>query len=120
MAEVLRTESDTDHRYQVSPTDRGFLLSSRQKSKAGPLLGPSEWMYQTQEAAEKGLRLAMLMNAWWTAITRGYPIGQLPQRCEAAAAEHKEAIDRLNDEPLIGMEVRNLRLALESSDTSDV
>jgi hypothetical protein len=47
----------------------------------GLLLGPSEWLCQTREAAEKGLDLIMLMNAWWTAITRGYPPGDLPQRC---------------------------------------
>jgi hypothetical protein len=106
---VLREESDTDHRYRITRTDRGFLVSSRQKDQMGLLLGPAEWLYRTYEAANKGLDLVMLMNAWWTAITRGYPAGDLPQRCEAAVAEHNRIVEKLGDRPLIGTEVRELR-----------
>jgi hypothetical protein len=78
MAEVLRSESDAEHRYRITQTHRGFLLSCMQKSETGLLLGPSEWLYRTQEAAEKGLKVVMLTSSWWTAITRGYPAGDLP------------------------------------------
>ena len=110
MAEVLRSESDTDHRYRITRTDRGFLLSSSQKSEMGLMIGPAEWLYKTREAAEKGLDLIMLMNAWWITIIRGYPAGNLPERCEAAAKEHERVVKELGDEPLVGAEVRELRL----------
>ncbi|MGC2781867.1 MAG: hypothetical protein WA418_40160 [Bradyrhizobium sp.] len=109
MAEVVRAESDTDHRYRIMRTDRGFLLSSAQKGQLGLLLGPAEWLYRTQEAAERGLEFIMLMNAWWTTIARGYPSGDLPERSRAASERHQEAVKRLADEPLIGEEVRDLR-----------
>jgi hypothetical protein len=51
----------------------------------------------------------MLMNAWWTAIARGYPQGNLPERCREASERHQEAVKRLSDEPLISEEVRELR-----------
>jgi hypothetical protein len=113
MAEVLRAESDTNHRYRITKTDRGFLVSSRKKDEIGLFLGPAEWLYRTREAAEKGLELVMLMNAWWTAIMHGYAVGDLPQRCEVAAAEHNRIIEKLNDRPIIGAEVRELRSRLE-------
>jgi hypothetical protein len=116
MAELLLSESDTDHRYRLTRTHRGFLVSLMQKSEAGLLIGPSEWLYRTSETAESGLRLVMLMNAWWSAITRGYAAGDLPQRCEAAAATHRELILRMDDEPLVGREVRELRLQAEGAD----
>jgi hypothetical protein len=59
MAELLRSESDTDHRYRIMRTERGFLVSSRQKNESGLLLGPSEWLYRTYEAANKGLDLVI-------------------------------------------------------------
>jgi hypothetical protein len=54
----------------------------------------------------------MLMNAWRTAITRGYPVGDLPQRCEVAVAEHNRIVEKLDDRPLIGPEVREPRTSL--------
>jgi hypothetical protein len=75
----------------------------------GLLFGLAEWLYRTYEAADKGLDLAMLMNAWWTAMTRGYPAGHLPQRCEAAVAEHNSIVAKLGDQPWIGAEARELR-----------
>jgi hypothetical protein len=54
MTEVLREESDTNHRYRITRTDQGFLLSLRQKDQMGLLLGPAEWLYRTYEAADKG------------------------------------------------------------------
>lgn len=116
MAELLRSESDTDHRYRVTRIPRGYLVSCAQKGETGLMLGPSEWLYRTQEAAERGLDLVMLMNGWWTAMTRGYPVGDLPARCETAAAEHKRAVERLNDQPLIGREVAELRENEENDD----
>jgi hypothetical protein len=63
---------------------------------------------------EKGLDLIMLINAWWIAITRGYPPGDLPQRCETAAAEHERTVARLDDKPLVGTEVRELRVGCQA------
>jgi hypothetical protein len=113
MTEVMREESDTNHRYRITRTNGFFLLSLRQRDEMGLLLGPAEWLYRTYEAAEKGLEHLMLMNAWWAAITNGYPIGDLPKRCEAAGAEHNSVVERLNDRPLIGEEVRELRRKLD-------
>jgi hypothetical protein len=42
MAEVLRSEADTDHRYRITRTDRGFLVSMSQKSEMGLMIGPAE------------------------------------------------------------------------------
>lgn len=42
MAELLRKESDTKQRYRITRTDRGFLLSLRQKDELGHLSGPAE------------------------------------------------------------------------------
>lgn len=56
----------------------------------------------------------MLMNAWWMAMMRGYPAGDLPGRCEAAAQDHQRVVERLNDQPLIGREVKELRENEES------
>jgi hypothetical protein len=112
MAEVLREESDTNRRYRITRTDQGFLLSLRQKDQMGLLLGPAEWLYRTYEAADKGLDLLILMNAWWTAIARGYPVGDLPQRCEVAGAAHNQVVEKLSDQPLIGEEVWELRKGL--------
>jgi len=109
VAEVIRTESDTDHRYRITRTPRGFLLSSAQKGEIGLMTGPSEWLYKTSDAAEAGLEVVMLMNAWWGAMSRGYPVGDLPQRCEKANAVHSDIVGALNDQPLIGREVRALR-----------
>lgn len=109
MAELVRNESDTDHRYRITSTPRGYLVSCSQKGETGLMLGPSEWLYRTQEAAEKGLDFVMLMNAWWMAMMRGYPAGDLPGRCEAAAQDHQRVVERLNDQPLIGREVKELR-----------
>lgn len=109
MVEVIRTESDNDHRYRITQTPRGFLLSSAQKSEIGLMMGPSEWLYKTRDAAEAGLEFIMLMNAWWGAINRGYPVGDLPQRCEKASAAHTSIVGALRDQPLIGREVRELR-----------
>lgn len=117
--EILRSETDADHRYRITRTPRGFLLSMMQRSQTGLSLGPSEWLYQTEEAAEKGLKALMIFNAWWTTINRGHPTGDLPQRSETALAEHKEAIERLNDQPLIGTEVRELRIMTEGDGESD-
>jgi hypothetical protein len=52
--EVLRKESDTDRRYRLTRTARGFLLSRAQKGEMGLMLGPAEWLYRTFEAARKG------------------------------------------------------------------
>ncbi|NKK59260.1 hypothetical protein GFM44_25565 [Rhizobium leguminosarum bv. viciae] len=109
MAEVLITETDTDHRYRITLTDKGFLLSCAQRGEIGLMMGPSEWLYKTREAAEKGLAFVMLMNAWWSAMTHGYPAGDLPRRCEIAGAEHADAVARLDDQPLVGREVKELR-----------
>lgn len=109
MVELLRTEIDTEHRYRLTSTDRGYLLSCAQRTEIGLMIGPSEWLYRTREAAEKGLTLIMLMNAWWSAMTHGYPAGDLPSRCEIAGAEHAEAVARLGDQPLVGREVKDLR-----------
>jgi hypothetical protein len=113
MAQILRTESDTDHRYRITRTDRGILVSCAMKSQVGLLLGPAEWLYQTEEAAQKGLEVIMLMNAWGTAMMRGYPTGDIVERCEKAAAQHREIVERLNDEPLVGAEVKALREQVE-------
>ncbi|MBY5385339.1 hypothetical protein HFN62_30745 [Rhizobium leguminosarum] len=109
MAEVLITETDTDHRYRITLTDKGFLLSCAQRGEIGLMMGPSEWLYKTRDAAEKGLAFVMLMNAWWSAMTHGYPAGDLPPRCEIAGNEHADAVARLNDQPLVGREVKELR-----------
>ncbi|MGO4560087.1 hypothetical protein [Mesorhizobium sp. 2RAF21] len=109
MAEVIRTESDNDHRYRITQTPRGFLLSVAQKGEIGLVMGPSEWLYKTTDAAEAGLEFIMLMNAWWGAINRSYPVGDLQQRCEQASAAHASIVGALRDEPLIGREVRELR-----------
>lgn len=109
MVVLLRTETDTDHRYRLTLTDRGYLLSCAQRGEIGLMMGPSEWLFRTREAAEKGLALVILMNAWWSAITHGYPAGDLQSRCEIAGAEHAEAVARLGDQPLVGHEVKDLR-----------
>ncbi len=109
MAELLRSDSDTDYRYRIMRTDSGFLLSCGQKSEIGLMLGPSEWLYKTLEAAEAGLEYVMLMNAWWTCISKGYPSGDLPERCEAAATKHRDITKKLDDAPLIGQGVTELR-----------
>jgi hypothetical protein len=116
MAELLRTELDTDHRYRITRTDRGILLSSQMRSQAGLLLGPAEWLYRTEEAATKGLEFMLLMNAYSAAITQGYAPRDLPERCEKAATDHKATIERLSDQPLIGREVRDLRRAIGVDD----
>ena len=113
MAGVLRNESDTDHRYRLTRTNRGYLLSCAQKSKVGLVLGPSEWPYRTLEAAEKGFVLIKLMNVWWTAVSRGYRAGDLPAQRASASAEHTREVERLNDQPFIGREVRELREQVE-------
>jgi len=41
---------------------------------------------------------------------RGYPVGDLPRRCSMAVAKHNEVIEKLNDQPLIGGEVRESRI----------
>ena len=99
MAEVLRAESDTDHHYRITRTDRGVLVSCVAKGEMGLLLGRAEWLYQTVEAAQKGLDQVTLMNAWWSAAKRGYHVGDLPVRCSKAIAEHLDAVERLNDRP---------------------
>jgi hypothetical protein len=58
----------------------------------------------------------MLMNAWWRAITLGYPAGDLPQRCKAATAEHTRIVESLGDQPLVGAEVRELRLKYDGDE----
>lgn len=112
-AKIVRSEIDTDHRYRITQTDHGYLLSCAQRNEFGLLLGPAEWLYRTYTGAEKGLELVMLMNAWWSTIARGYPAADLPQRCQAAAAEHTKLVQELDDVPLIGEEVRELRLNIE-------
>jgi len=119
VAEVLRAESDTNHRYRITRTPRGILLSCMLKSQVGLLLGPAEWLYRTEEAAERGLKLLKIFNSMWTAMNEGRPLGDLPSRCEAATVEHKEAIDRLNDQPLTGREVRELRIMIEGDSEFD-
>lgn len=118
-AQVLLTDNDSDHRYRLTQTSRGILVSCAAKGETGLLLGPSEWLYQTREAAEKGLKLVMSMNAWWTTIARGYDSGDLPKRCKDAVAAHAEAVERLGDAPLIGQEIRTLRLEVEVNSRAD-
>jgi hypothetical protein len=77
-----RSQGDSKGGREAAPSVAAAFVSGRplpaQKSEIGLMLGPSEWLYRTFESAEKGLDFVMLMNAWWVAITRGYPAGDLP------------------------------------------
>ena len=109
MAITIRTEVDDDCRYRIVQTHRGFLVSCQQRDQLGIALGPAEWLYQTLEAAERGLEVIILLNAVARPMALGYPIDELLKRSEVAASAHREAIERLNDRPLIGEEVKALR-----------
>ena len=102
MAHLIRFEARDSHRYRIVQTGRGFVMSFTVADEAGLPLDPQEWVYKTREAAERGLDLVVLMNAWWDAAVSGCPAGDLPDRCERAASEHARAVERLGDRPLVG------------------
>ena len=108
MAEVIRSELDRDHTYRVVRTERGHLVTARTRNELGMLL-PNEWLHRTEEAALACLDAAMAFNAYWQAITMGYPVEALERKLGHLMARHKELCERLDDVPLIGQEVKALR-----------
>lgn len=108
MGEVIRSELDGDHTYRVVRTDRGHLVTARTRNELGMLL-PCEWLHRTEEAALACLDAVMAFNAYWRAMTMGYPVEALERKLDHLTARHKELCERLDDAPLIGQEVKALR-----------
>jgi hypothetical protein len=102
MAHLVRYEVHADQRYRIVQLSHGFLLSFTLADGNDVCVGPQEWLYRTQEAAETGLDFVVAMNACWYAIASGHPADAKTELCDAAAGEHARAIERLDDRPLMG------------------
>ncbi|MFI4986515.1 MAG: hypothetical protein ACHQF3_03660 [Alphaproteobacteria bacterium] len=89
-------------------TDRGFLVTMRSKDRIG-LLMPCEWLYRTEEAAQSCLDVVIQFEAVWRAMTNDYPMDAAMKKLEQKTQAHTVLCERLNEKPLIGHEVQNLR-----------
>jgi hypothetical protein len=73
------------------------------------LLVPCEWLYRTEEAAQSCLDVVMQFEAVWRAMTNGYPMDAAMKKLDQLTQSHGGLCERLNEKPLIGQEVRELR-----------
>lgn len=108
MAQVIREEADGDNRYRIVRTEKGFLITARTRDQLGVLL-PCEWLHRTEEAAQACLDAVMGMNALWVAVSHGYPTKALGERLDRLNDRHTRLCADLDDYPLIGQEVKELR-----------
>jgi hypothetical protein len=74
-----------------------------------PPLFPAEWLHKAEEAAIGCMDLASASDTAFTAIRDGRPSNEWLMAFEAAVRRHNEACERLNDIPLLGQEIRELR-----------
>lgn len=111
MAEVIRTGHESGHRYRITHTDRGYLITARSPG-AAPWVA-AEWLHQTREAADACLDAVMAANAVWAAMSAGLSVTAAMRKSEACNAAHSRVCDQLNDKPLMGQEVRAMRDAAE-------
>jgi hypothetical protein len=102
MAHLVRYEVHADQRYRIVQLAHGFLLSFTVGDDGGGCVGPQEWLYRTQEAAETGFDFVVAMNACLKAIASGHAADEAADLCDAAAGEHGRATGRLDDKPLMG------------------
>ncbi len=112
MAEVIRSEIDGKHRYRITRTDSGFLITARSRDEIGLWL-VCEWLHRTPEAANSCLDAVMSFNALWLAVSAGMPTEALFQKAERLSAEHRALCEHLNDMPIIGQDVKALREQFE-------
>jgi hypothetical protein len=112
MGEIIRTEVEADHRYRIIRTDKGYLVTTRQRDTIGLLFG-AEWLHRTPEAANPCLDCIMAFNASWRASRRGVPMQGLERRFDEADSRYRKVCEELNDEPLIGQEVRTVRQSVD-------
>jgi len=115
MADLVRSEADGDHRYRITRTHQGYLITSRSKNELGLYLA-CEWLHRTPEAANACLDAIICFNALWRAMTKGYPTEALLQKSEGLNAAHSQLCQQLDDSPLVGQEVKALRAKFEEAD----
>ena len=108
-------------RYRVAETPNGYLITARTRDMVGLTL-VLEWLHKSEEAAMACAVAAMAGDRLWHAMMApksdatqlAYEAARLA--FETAVAEHNEVCDRLDDRPLIGREVRELRESLMPDD----
>lgn len=107
-AELIHSEMDGDHRYRLARTESGFLVTARSRDAIGATV-VAEWLHRTEEAGQACFEAVVAANAAFRAINSGLPAGAALSRYEKLAAVHTDVCAGLNDDPLIGQEVRQLR-----------
>ncbi len=117
---VIARDADEEHLYRIVRVTSGYLVTMRMRSRIGLLLSPAEWLFRTEEAARACLRYLKAFNRWWAAIVSGQSAEGLEREVRAAYELANDAMERLDDRPLIGEEVRDLRLRLDASLGDDV
>lgn len=117
MVEVVRSERDGPYRYRITATDRGFLITMRSLEGAGVWIA-SEWLHRTREAADACLEAVKAFNIAWRAIQAGLPSEALLRTAETESAAHRQLCQQLNDDPLVGQEVRALQEEIGEQDGS--
>jgi hypothetical protein len=108
-------------RYRVAKTPNGYLITARTRDMVGLTL-ILEWLHKSEESAMACAVAVMAGDRLWDAMMAPKSDAALPAyeaamlAYETAVADHNEVCDRLDDRPLIGREVRELRESLMPDD----
>jgi hypothetical protein len=110
--EPLIDQVSEGHRYRVIKTPRGYLVTSRISGEMG-LIFPAEWLHRTDKAA---LACVAAIIAFDDASSiKGMTAAEGAIAVfETASKAHTEIYQQLDDAPLVGQVVRDLRLAFDS------
>jgi hypothetical protein len=115
MPELLRSEQDGEHRYRITATDRGFLITMRTPRGPGMWIS-AEWLHRHRETADACLDAVMAFNAAGRAMKAGLPTQAAMRRAETLSGTHSQLCDQLSDHPPVGEEVRALREEAEAAE----
>jgi hypothetical protein len=106
--EIIAERSDGDHRYRITRTPAGYLVTARSRDAIGAMI-VAEWLHRSEEASLACMAAVEAGNVAFRAIMQGMPSEGLLRRYGELIDAHNATCERLDDLPRVGQEVRNLR-----------
>lgn len=109
-AEIVHEQVTAGYRYRVALTPMGYLVTARSRDVLG-LAITEQWLHREKETAMACVHAVVASHVAWGAMGKAHANGAL-SAMEAATAHHKAICDKLDDHPLVGREVQDLRESL--------
>jgi hypothetical protein len=112
--EIIFYQATAGHRYRVVRTDLGYLITARSRDGIGLAL-PEQWLHKRRETALACAEAAIAAHTMEACRLTGHFEGAAAA-FEKASSIHTALCEKMDDQPVIGHKVQQLRDRLQPLD----